>query len=131
MRSENDHQGLLPEIEELPYESVPVSTQYKPETPSRKPSVNIHESPSPPFAAPAFSRSNSPAPPQPPPLPSSVPSSLVRSPASNSIRAVAKQSATLIPPSQIKFQSVQIQWKGLPLEAALCEFCFCTTRVDA
>ncbi|KAF5354571.1 hypothetical protein D9758_011171 [Tetrapyrgos nigripes] len=48
----------------------------------------------------------------PSPSPSPSPSPVPRA------RVVSKQT-TVLPPPQIKFESTQIQWKGLPLEAAL------------
>lgn len=112
IRSEHDHQAISEIEEELAQEPVPSQSNGKPPpaTPSRTPSVILHESPRLPFApSPAQSRVPSPSP--------SIPSSLKASPA----RTVAKQSATLIPAPQIKFENIQIEWKGLPLEAALCE----------
>ena len=112
IRSEHDHQAISEIEEELAQEPVPSQSNGKPPpaTPSRAPSVILHESPRLPFApSPAQSRVPSPSP--------SIPSSFKASPA----RAVAKQSATLIPAPQIKFENIQIEWKGLPLEAALCE----------
>ncbi|KAK7437370.1 hypothetical protein VKT23_018615 [Stygiomarasmius scandens] len=62
--------------------------------------------------------------PTPSPVPSSAPSPVNSTPppaSSPRTRVVSKQT-TLLPPPQIKFEPMQIQWKGLPLEAALWTF---------
>ncbi|THU88737.1 hypothetical protein K435DRAFT_865976 [Dendrothele bispora CBS 962.96] len=89
-----------------PLTGVPTSTTTASPIPSRAPS---------PAAQPSPVHSSEPSLP-PDPLP--VTSSPVPSPRT---RVVSKQ-ATLLPPPQIKFESMQIQWKGLPLEAALWTF---------
>ncbi|KIK57087.1 hypothetical protein GYMLUDRAFT_61671 [Collybiopsis luxurians FD-317 M1] len=105
LRSEYDPQAL-PDIEELPADPIP--SESNPKLSSRTPSVILHKSPS-------FSSTSSPIPSR---EPSPAPPSITSSPATNLIRVIPKPAVTLIPPPPIKFENVQVAWKGLPLEAA-------------
>ncbi|KAJ3743761.1 hypothetical protein DFH05DRAFT_1497558 [Lentinula detonsa] len=122
IRPEYD-QEHLPDIEER----SPLTPETKPPSasPSRTPSVVLHESSNPSFtSSPELSRVPSPS------LssrssfvhsstPSTRSSLAPSSPAPSSVRVVSMPPATLVSAPQVKFESAQVEWKGLPLDGAL------------
>ncbi|KAJ3818548.1 hypothetical protein F5880DRAFT_1683054 [Lentinula raphanica] len=126
IRLEYDHQPL-----QVIEERSPLTPETKPfpASPSRIPSVLLHESSNPPFtSSPEHSRVPSPS------LstrssfvhssvsastPSTRSSLVPPSPAPSSVRAVSMPPSTLITAPPIKFETTQVEWKGLPLDSAL------------
>ncbi|KAJ3932731.1 MAG: hypothetical protein NXY57DRAFT_88660 [Lentinula lateritia] len=118
-------QQALPDIEERSPEPITPETKPSSTTPSRTPSVILHESPNPSFISsqepsrvpsPSLSTRSSFV----PSIAPSVRSSLApSSPAPSSIRVVSMPPVTLISAPQLKFESPQVEWKGLPLDGAL------------
>ncbi|KAJ3842147.1 hypothetical protein F5878DRAFT_417857 [Lentinula raphanica] len=128
IRPDYDHEPEpLPDIEER----SPLTPETKPfpASPSRTPSVLLHESSNPSFtSSPEPSRVPSPS------LstrssfvhssvsasaPSTRSSLVPPSPAPSSVRAVSMPPSTLITAPPIKFETTQVEWKGLPLDSAL------------